>query len=145
MSDALVVDASVAVKWVAIEPDGDRAQALVRANYRLIAPAILLSEVTNAVWKKCLQGKVSDPDAHLFIRNLPRFFERVVDTSDLLERALSVALELRHPVYDFIYVLLADHEGIQMITADTRLLRCVENTRWAARVCPLADWEDDRP
>jgi predicted nucleic acid-binding protein len=52
----LVVDASLALKWVVEEPYSAPAKALLqecRVNHRrLIAPALLLYEATNAIAKR---------------------------------------------------------------------------------------------
>jgi predicted nucleic acid-binding protein len=47
---ALVVDASVGLKWVLREPDGHLAEALVRYEPDLLAPDFWLNEATNVLW-----------------------------------------------------------------------------------------------
>jgi predicted nucleic acid-binding protein len=48
----LVVDASVAAKWLVTEPLSDRALALLGGANELIAPDLLLPEVGNILWKQ---------------------------------------------------------------------------------------------
>jgi len=56
----LVVDASVAVKWLFEEPDSERAEALLASagedGLKLVAPTILPAEVANALWKRMRRG-----------------------------------------------------------------------------------------
>ncbi len=51
-----VIDAAVAVKWFLPEPYSDKARTLLDAYNRgvddLIAPDLLIPEVTNAFWKQ---------------------------------------------------------------------------------------------
>jgi predicted nucleic acid-binding protein len=47
---ALVVDASVGLKWVLNEPDSDLAEALVRAEPDLLVPDFWLNEAANVLW-----------------------------------------------------------------------------------------------
>jgi predicted nucleic acid-binding protein len=56
----------------------------------------------------------------------------------LLSRALTLAQRLRHPVYDCIYVALAQAEGATLITADQRLLARVARGRTRVAVVDLA-------
>lgn len=48
---ALIVDASVAVKWLVVEEDSADARGLLD-DEELHAPRLLVSEVANAVWRK---------------------------------------------------------------------------------------------
>ena len=47
---ALVVDASVGLKWVLQEPDSHLADALARSGANLLVPDFWLNEATNVVW-----------------------------------------------------------------------------------------------
>ena len=54
----LVVDASIAVKWVLPEPDSERARALILRG-DLTAPDLLRLEVANALWKQARRGAIT--------------------------------------------------------------------------------------
>ena len=49
--NTLVIDASIAVKWV-IEEDGTPEALALRQNAKLIAPELLVAECANILWKK---------------------------------------------------------------------------------------------
>lgn len=58
-----VVDASIAVKWVIPEVLSDRADRLRAGHDEMLAPDLLLVEVTNALWKKTAGGEISPAEA----------------------------------------------------------------------------------
>ena len=54
----LVVDASVAVKWLVEEEHSDEADRLLDGNHELFAPRLMASEVGNALWRKVRMGEL---------------------------------------------------------------------------------------
>ncbi len=63
----------------------------------------------------------------------------IVDANEVLElRALELALELRHPVYDCVYLALAERLDRKLITADRRFLRGLADTEHDDRAIDLA-------
>ncbi len=54
----LVVDASVAVKWLIAEDGSDAAALLLMDGDDLHAPRLMASEVANALWCKIRKGEV---------------------------------------------------------------------------------------
>ena len=56
-ADRLVIDASVAVKWVLPEPGAERAGVLLGAlasgDLAIEIPDICVAEITNVLWKRC--------------------------------------------------------------------------------------------
>ena len=52
----LVVDASVAVKWLVLEDMSDIAKELYGAGDRLVAPRLIATEFANAFARKTAQG-----------------------------------------------------------------------------------------
>ena len=120
-----VVDASVAVKWVVVEDDHDLARALIAARHDLIAPDFLLLEVGNVLWKKVRRKEISADQAGVALEGIRVLFGEIVPGQPHIARALSLALELDHSVYDCLYVAVAEHEGAQLVTADDRLLECL--------------------
>jgi predicted nucleic acid-binding protein len=49
--NTLVIDASIAVKWV-VEEDGTSEALALRQKAKLIAPELLVAECANILWKK---------------------------------------------------------------------------------------------
>jgi predicted nucleic acid-binding protein len=119
---SLIVDASVAVKWLADEPGSVDARALGNRDEALIAPELVIAEVGNALWKKSREGILTRAQAMLGLRQLPLLFHRLHADITLSERALEIAHDARHPIYDCFYIALAEHEDAPLITADERQL-----------------------
>jgi predicted nucleic acid-binding protein len=64
--------------------------------------------------------------------------EGVMGTSRLSSRALALAREVDHPVYDCLYLALAELKETRVVTADRRLLGKLEGTPYRELVRPLA-------
>ena len=118
-----VVDASVAAKWLAPEPDSPLAEALL--DDELIAPDLLFAEVGNILWKKYMRGEMDAAAARIGARLLLQVPVQLHDSASLLADALTLALQLRHPAYDCFYLALARRVDAPLVTADRRLhARC---------------------
>lgn len=136
----LVIDASVAVKWVVAEAGTDDALALRRT--RLIAPDLLAAECANILWKKARRGEMTADEASLAARLLERADIDLKPMRALLDVATRLAVTLDHPAYDCIYLALAEAEGCPFVTADDRLLRKIGQhppDRFTGRVLSLTD------
>lgn len=116
----LVVDASVAVKWLLIEEGRPAAMALLAGGQPLIAPELVIAEAANVLWKVARRG--ADPAAmREGMRRLPSLFDRLVPMRGLEAAALDLAIAHGHAAYDCFYVALALREGAPLLTADARL------------------------
>ena len=137
---ALVIDASVAVKWV-IEEAGTK-EALALRSRALAAPDLLIAECANILWKKVRRNELSEREALFAGGLLARADIELMAMRPYLEAAVRIAVALDHPAYDCIYVALAEAEGLQFVTSDMSLLRKVGRQaarRYADRVVGLAD------
>lgn len=122
-----VVDASIVVDWVApgVDPNAAAGQLLTRfaeENVPVRAPRLLLEETTNAlitgIRRRRWTGAQAD-EAFLLLRRLP---VEVVDGPSDLDRAYELSRRYdEHPVYDLVYVALAERLGDQLFTADAAL------------------------
>jgi predicted nucleic acid-binding protein len=131
----LVVDAGVAALWVLEQQGSDRAIA-TRREPRLIAPSLIAAEVNSAIWKAVRRGSVSPANALLAAEAAIRPFEMLFPLEPLQVRALALAMELDHPVYDCFYLALAERERAPLISADKRLLAAAQRSK-AIEVRPL--------
>ena len=118
-----VIDASVAAKWLAPEPDSPLAEALL--DDELAVPDLLFAEVGNILWKKQLRGEMDAAATQLGARWLLQVSLQVHDSASLLADALALAVQLQHPAYDCFYLALARRADVPLVTADRRLhARC---------------------
>ncbi len=122
-----VVDASVVVDWVAPTSDPElpavaALERLVAENAELLAPRLLIEEVSNALLTGVRRHRWSGGEAdaaQALLRALP---VRLLDEPRDLDRAWELARRYdNHPIYDLVYVALAERRRTQLITADTRL------------------------
>ena len=122
-----VVDASIVVDWVApgSDPDGPARRLLarlVRDDVLLFAPSLMLQEAANAlltgVRRDRWDGAAAD-QAFVRLTSLPVRLDDHVDDTD---RAWELSRRYdEHPLYDMIYVAMAERVGEPFITADERL------------------------
>jgi len=144
MNDTIVVDASVAFKWVLREELSDVAQALLFESppRRIVGPPHLETEVTNAIYQRLRrQGSGISPDEGQ--RALQAFLHLGVEFMsfpDLHPRAFHFAqAHSLSSVYDALYVVLAEMLGAELWTDDRRLLRDVRS------LAPWVRWIGEYP
>lgn len=145
MKETLVIDASVAVKWVISEDGGDDAVRL-RSAFTFVAPELLLPECANILWKKVQRKELEPNEAALAIALIERSGISFLTTQGLGETATRLAIELGHPAYDCVYLALALRQKLRFVTADKRLLATVaqRGSSELAGLC-LALEDADRP
>jgi len=115
-----VFDASVAVRAFLPVPGNKQADAAI-TRYAMVAPALIVTEVANAIWKHHRRGDIDRGTSLEVIRHFSVYPELQPDLT-LQPEALQIACEHQHPVYDCLYIALARREGLPLITADKRLL-----------------------
>lgn len=118
----LVIDASIAIKWV-IEEEGTPQALTLRREAKLLAPELLVAECANILWKKARRNELSREEALLAARLLQTAAIELVPTRFLLAAATRIAIELDHPAYDCLYLALAIENDCRFVTADERFLR----------------------
>jgi len=139
---SLVVDASVAFKWFLLEePYANQALSIVRGGAVLIAPDLLVAEVCNAAWRSARIGRLSQAQVAEIASTLPLFFDVIVSSTDLAPRAVAIARQLDHPVYDCLYLALAEAEQTGLVTADLQLLGKVRTTSWERWTINLSEYD----
>jgi len=133
----LVVDASVAIKWV-VQEQGT-AEALLLRRHNLSAPELLIPECANILWKKVRRRELTEQEARLAARLLERADIDLAPTRRLLEPATMLAIALDHPAYDCVYLALAATLACDFVTADERLSRKTLPRGYSSRVLHLSD------
>ncbi|MFL6949285.1 MAG: type II toxin-antitoxin system VapC family toxin [Xanthobacteraceae bacterium] len=129
-----VIDASVAAKWVLPEEGADRAAALRSTDEELTAPDLIIAEVGSAVWKRAVAKEISRSQAVRAVEIAARLLTQLVPIAELADRAITLAIDLRHPIYDCFYLALAQRENTAIVTADERLFAAARKARIQARL-----------
>ena len=147
MKDVVVVDASIALKWVQVEADSATALALVTEwvnnSMTVLAPGLLIYEITNVLYKNVRKNLITLDGARDALREI--FLSKLeLDFSE--DPAQSIrALELAHrfgllAAYDPQYLALAEREDCEYWTADERLWNSVKRelawVRWLGEFHP---------
>ena len=133
----IVADASVALRWLFRLGGSAKAEELLRLNDRVIAPDLVITEITNAAWKFVTFNNVATQAAMAAVREAARAFDELVPARELKDRAFAIAVELRHPAYDCFYLALAERRDALLVTADDRLLRRCADTPYRNLLRPL--------
>ncbi len=120
--NTLVIDASIALKWV-VEEDGTPEALALRRRAKLIAPELLSAECANILWKKVQRDELSKEEALLAARLLQAAEIELLPTRFLLEAATRIAIELDRLAYDCLYLALATERDCRLVTTDERFLR----------------------
>jgi predicted nucleic acid-binding protein len=131
----LVIDASVAIKWVIKESGTD--EALVLRRHRLFAPDLLVAECANILWKKVRRCELAVEEARLAAGLLQRADIELAPMRALLEPATELAITLDHPAYDCLYLALAESLSCNLVTADYGLSAKALQRGYGARVLSL--------
>jgi len=140
MNHCLVVDASVALKWVLFEEFNDHARALyqeaLHAHRPLVVPPHFFSEVTSALYQRTRSREparhLSENEAHEAFTSFFRFRVEPAQPANLYERAFLFARDHRLPsLYDSLYIVLAQLLAGTLWTADQRLFTTAS---------PIAPW-----
>ena len=136
----IVVDASLALKWVLNEEYSDRATALGPGR-QLLTSALFWAEAGNAIATRIRRGELDNTrgnDALRDLQNAP-LRTKALD-AQVVFAALSIANDLAHPIYDCCYLALALEEDATVVTADRRFRTAVaRHPALASRVILLRD------
>lgn len=113
----VIVDASVAIKWVVAE-EGTDAAVRVQLEEQLAAPDFLIIECANALRTKVRRGELTRQGAEVALAAIRATPIQLFAASDYAVAAQALAFDLNHAVYDCLYLAVALAERIVLVTAD---------------------------
>ena len=147
MNSYVVVDASLAIKWVLREPYAEEALALASewaaGETRPIAPYLLLVEATNVLHRRAALGHISPSQAQQLLTGFLNMGIGVRESPQIHLRAIELAQELQMPaIYGTHYLALADIMECDLWTADKRFFNSVKERQ--PRVKWLGEFEAGR-
>jgi predicted nucleic acid-binding protein len=142
---ALVVDASVGLKWALQEPDSHWAEALAIGAEALLVPDFWLNEACNVLWLQVRKGIFTPEEAR---EGFALLRAQVAPTPtaalDLHEVALEIGLAVGHSPYDTLYLAFAIAMGARgLVVADSPFVRAMQrhpDPALAAMLIPLDAW-----
>ena len=139
--DTAIIDASVAVKWFLREDRSDVAKALAISSTTKLAPDLLRIEVANALRKAVMANQITRAHADRSLAVVRGAFGHFLDSVDLLDDAFDIAVKLRHPIYDCIYLAASRQNAAPLITADVAFIAKLAGTPDAPNAILLSDWK----
>ena len=136
----LVVDASVALKWFVAEPDSATALDVLASDEPLIAPDLVVAELCNAAWRLWRRQEMTLDQVVIVAGRASFAFAETAPSEALAAKATDIAVRLDHPVYDCLYLALAELRDARVVTADRRLVSRVGDTPWRGYVIALDEF-----
>jgi predicted nucleic acid-binding protein len=134
---SIVLDASVALKWVFEERGTDAALAL--QSEPLVAPAIWLAEAGNALWRRMRIGEITAEQAYARLSELRASPVATLAIEPFIDKALQLAIELDHPIYDCVYLAVALDQDTHVVSDDRRFVAAAARSEFTGRVRLLGD------
>lgn len=125
----LVVDASVAVKWIFDEQGSEAARELLMKS-KFHAPDLLMAEVANTLWSRQRRGALPREVADGFYAVIGGLGISMTPMAQLLDRARAISSVLDLTIFDSVYVALAERLSLPLATADAGIVRAVERHAW---------------
>src|SRR5689334_22707233 len=122
---SVVCDASVLFKTLVSEEDSDRADTLLE-TFDVTIPDLAYAEIGNALWARVRKGDISVEKAQDLISRLTLSIFDVRPIQPLISRALAIATAMNHPVYDCVYLALAERLNVPLVTGDIRFIRAAK-------------------
>lgn len=118
----IVVDASVAVKWLIPEEGEAAAKELLANRQTLVAPTLIRLEVAGAVLRAFRERRLEQEIARAVIGEWHRMLRdeilHLIPDEDLYHSAIDIGFRSRHALQDCLYLATAQTMKAQLVTAD---------------------------
>jgi predicted nucleic acid-binding protein len=117
----VVLDACAAIRIVVASEQSSQYAAILAGADEILAPDLIIAEVTNALWKYCRAGLLTPMEVKEKLRDCLDLVDSFSELGPLALEALDLSLLLRRPAYDMFYLVLARRNGALLLTADDAL------------------------
>lgn len=121
-----VLDASAAIEVVLQRDAADRLSETLREATWVIAPNLLVAEVSNVFWK---YHKIMGYDISTCERGIEQAItlpDDYINELDLYREAFALSCSINHSVYDMFYLILARRHNAKLLTMDKKLLKTAQ-------------------
>jgi predicted nucleic acid-binding protein len=106
-------------------------------RFSLVDALVGTAGVAHALWRKTAAEEISAREADEAFDLVTESGIDLRPTGPLVPRAMDAARRLQHPVYDCVYLALAEREHAAFVTADHRLLRRLATSKLGISVIDL--------
>ena len=131
-----IIDASIIVKLCIEEAGWEAARAAVGRRTHVSAPDHALAEVGEVLTRKARMGQATMGQVAAAMEAIARDIE-FVRIGPLMRDAMILSLETGASVYDCLYVVAAKQGETKLMTDDRRLIKTLQDTRFAPLLIPL--------
>lgn len=126
MTELLIIDASVAAKWVIAETDTSAANEFLASDqHRLLAPSNIRVEVAGAILRQYRTDRLTHDLARAACDKWDSLvddaFVRLLPMDELYDAAVNLAFQAHHALPDCFYLAAAQQLGATLVTADRTL------------------------
>ena len=127
MNKSIVIDASVAAKWL-LPDEEDFSANLIKEEFAkraisISVPVFIFYEVNNLLKSAILSSRLDVKGATSLYKAFLDIDFTVYWSKHLLKTALEIAVELNISSYDANYIVLAEYLQIPFYTADEKLVK----------------------
>lgn len=136
---AIVIDASVAIKWFVPEVHSEVAIRLLDRDAEFLVPDLIFAEIGNILWKKCRLKQLTLNNANAILHDFKRLPFNISSMESLLDGAWKIATKYQCTLYDSLYLALAQIKKCSLATAD----RALYNMLQATPLCHSLLWVED--
>jgi predicted nucleic acid-binding protein len=116
-----VLDASAAVAIAMNLPESFKFQSLLESSDLVIAPDLLVAEVSNAIWKYVKAGVIDVEEGERALERATGIVDTYETSLILYKESYSLSVSHLHPVYDALYLVLARRHNAVLATLDKRM------------------------
>ncbi len=114
-----VIDASALIKYLNREDGWRRVEEYILEG--CITIDLALKEVANALWKRVKRGEVTERQALAIMEIiLESKIVKIHSQQPLINEALKSSITNDLPIYDSLYIILAKHMKMPLVTSDKR-------------------------
>jgi len=118
----MVVDTMVYAYALLGVPEHREAASATFDETPVIVPDTLWAELANVFWQWVRRHELDPALASEMMEDAEALTDRVVTSESLWRPALDLAIEHAHPVYDTLFIALAQREDTRVATFDRRML-----------------------
>ena len=129
----LVIDASVAAKWLFAEQGSQSARGLP-GSHVLIAPDFILLEAHHVMWKRWRRRETEFAAAAGAMAAITAILDACEPSYPLMEAARRISLAHDHAIYDCLYIALAERDDAELVTADDKQFLVARKSRVKVRM-----------
>lgn len=128
MTGSIIIDASVAAKWLLPDEQGNNAADRIKNDLidkviKVTVPIFIFYEVNNLLKSATLSHRINPAKAKRAYKGFLDLGFNVYSSKDLFEHTLEKAFDLDISSYDASYIALAEYLQIPLFTADIKLVK----------------------